>query len=455
MDIIGIVIGIIVGLIVGYWAASLLGRARVAETMGRLEGRAQEITQREERIAQMNQRIDSLNDALKAEGERRAAAEAKLKTIQEDEARLPNTFKALSADALRASTEEFIKLAKSSLETFHTEAKGDLTQRQKAIDALVQPLKDNLERYQKLIADMSRERSGQYTSIQDQVKALIESEKQLRDETGKLATALSAPQVRGHWGEITLRRVAELAGMVEHCDFVEQESTESERGRLRPDMIVDLPNGRRIVVDAKAPLKAYVEAAAAITEDDRKAKLVAYARQVKARVQDLSRKEYWDQFDEAPEFAVLFLPGEQFLGAALQEEPGLLEDAFRQKVILATPTTLIALLKAVAYGWRQETLAENALQISELGKQLYERLSTLVGHFGDLGKNLDRSIQAYNKAVGSFEGRVLVTARKFKELGATAAEDIPALEPIEHAARQLTPIGFQIEEPEDQPPALS
>ncbi len=436
----GLLIGGIIGFIVGGAILWLVAMTRTAQVQGKLEAGERENKELHERIRQMNQRIDELNKAVTAESEKRAAAEARLRTMEEDEERLPNAFKLLSNDAL---------------EQLRTKAKEDHAEREQAIERLVQPLKENLLRYQELLAKMSKERTGQYTSLQDQVKALIDSEKGLRDETTKLVHALSAPQVRGHWGEMTLRRVAELAGMVKHCDFVEQESTESEKGRLRPDMIVNLPSERRIVVDAKAPLKAYVEAVEATTDEARGAKLVEHARQVKTRVQELSRKEYWDQFDEAPEFVVLFMPGEQFLGAALQEEPDLLEDAFRKKVILATPTTLIALLKAVAYGWRQETLAENAKQISELGRQLYDRLATLASHFEDLGKNLDRSVASFNRAIGSFESRVMVSARKFRELGATGADEIPAIEPIDQTSRRVTAIGYELGEPEDQPPSVS
>jgi len=484
----GTIIGIIIGIAIGFAIGWFAGRSKIAETSGKLSAREQDIRQLQERIAQMNERIDQLTEQIKIEGEKRASAEARveriekleeenenlrnsqselqkqnaamtetieqerkaaekqLKLLEEAKTALTDTFKALSNESLKSNNEAFITLAKTTLENFQTKAKGDLTERQKAIESLVQPLKDSLKRYEDQIAEMAKERRGQYQSLSDQVKSLIESEKTLKDETGKLVTALSRPQVRGNWGELTLRRVAELAGMVERCDFIEQESADTQTGRIRPDMIVNLPSGRRIVVDAKAPLKAYIEAVEQTDESAREQKLGEHAQQVKSRVRELSRKEYWDQFDVTPEFVVLFLPGEQFLGAALEKSPDLLEDAFRQKIVIATPTTLISLLKAVAYGWRQEALAENAQKISELGKQLYERISTLASHMQDLGKKLDGSVLSYNRAIGSMESRVLVTARKFRELGATSADEIPAMEPIDQASRKMLPLGFDVED---------
>jgi DNA recombination protein RmuC len=460
MDWISLIGGLLLGGIVGFLIAHFAGKARVEKVRGQLDVRMQEVNDLMLRIEGMNERIDVLNTELKEEGQNRVKAESKLedlheqlKFIEDAKITLGTTFKALSSDVLNTSNEAFLKLAKSTLEKYQTEAKGDLTERQKAIENLVKPMKENLEKYQKLISDMSEKQTGQYTSLQDQVKALLESELSLKTETSKLVTALSSPKVRGRWGELTLKRVAELAGMVERCDFYEQETVDTEDGKLRPDMMVNLPNGRRIVVDAKAPLAGYLEAVDCATEEDRTTHLTKYASHVKKHCLDLSRKEYWDQFDEAPEFVVMFLPGEQFLGAALQEEPGLLEDAFRQKVILATPATLIALLKAVAYGWRQEALEENAKQISELGKELYERLAIMIDHFQNVGKNLDRSLKAYNDAVGSLNTRVIVSGRKFKELGVSSPKELPDLEKIDTSTRSITPIGYEITPPEDQPSA--
>ncbi len=467
------------GAVLGWLLAHFWGRASAAETRGRLSVREEEAASLRSRIEQMNRRVDELQQAVRDEGERRAAAESlaaraaefeeesgklrrelsllaaehgKLKEaarlekaaleeqlafIAEARAKLEDTFKALSSEALQASNRSFLDLAKSRLETLQADARGDMDKRQKAVESLVAPIRETLDKYRQMLGEISEKQAGHYTSLMDQVKALIDSEKSLRDETGKLATALSAPQVRGRWGEITLRRVAELAGMVEYCDFYEQESTaDTEKGRLRPDMTVRLPNNRVVVVDAKAPLKAYLEALECGTPHDRKAKLEKFAGHVRDRVNELSRKEYWEQFKEAtPEFAVLFMPGEQFLGAALQEDPSLMEDAFLCKVVVATPATLIALLKAVAYGWRQEAMAKNARQISDLGKQLYERLSKMAEHFQDMGKHLDQSVSAFNRAMGTLETRVMVTARRFRELQATTADEIVTIEPVDQKSR--------------------
>jgi DNA recombination protein RmuC len=316
-------------------------------------------------------------------------------------------------------------------------ARGDLAQ-------IVAPVRDSLQRVDSQIREIEKERAGAYAALQEQVRSLIETQSQLRSETGRLVTALRTPHVRGNWGEMQLRRVVEMAGMLDHCDFTSQTTLRGEDGRLRPDLLVRLPGGRTIVVDAKTPLEAYLRAIEAGDETTRKARLADHARQVRAQMAALSRKSYWEQFEPAPEFTVLFLPGECFFSAALEADPALIESGAAQNLILATPTTLIALLRAVAYGWRQEDLARNAAEISALGKELFKRLSDMGEHFGKVGINLGRAVEAYNSAIGSLESRVMVSARRFAELKTTPmGVEIAPLEPVEKNVRTLQGESFQ------------
>jgi DNA recombination protein RmuC len=323
------------------------------------------------------------------------------------------------------------------LETFQSEARSDLEQRQKAVENLVVPINETLTRYDQQIQSMERSRSQAYGSLSQQVESLLVSQQKLESETGRLVKALRMPQVRGRWGEFQLRKVVELAGMSAHCDFAEQETMSSEGGKLRPDLVVKLPGGKNIVVDSKAPLQAYLDALETDNEEQRKSLLQDHTRQIRNHLQSLSSKAYWNHLKDTPEFVILFIPGESFLSAAAERDPDLLEDGVKQRVIFATPLTLIALLRAVAYGWTQERIADNARKISDLGKELYDRVATLTQHFRVLGQSLGRSVKAYNDAVGSLEGRVLTSARKFKELGATPQHEILELEPIEQAAREI------------------
>jgi len=366
------------------------------------------------------------------EAEQRSGKE-KLQLLNQTQKQLEESFKSLSSQALIANNRSFLELAKSTLGNFQQQAQGDLDNRQQAINQLVQPLQESLQKVDSKIEQLEQKRSGAYARLDEQLKSLLNSQLKLESETGNLVRALRTPAVRGRWGEIQLRKVVEMAGMVNYCDFVEQETADS--GRLRPDMIIKLPNGRNIIVDSKAPLQAYLESLEADTDQQRTAHLAHHARQIRDHLQKLAAKNYWEQFQPTPEFVVLFLPGETFFSAALEQDPALIEAGVDQKVLLATPTTLIALLRSVAYGWRQEQLSENATAISQLGRELYDRLATLTQHFTLMGKNLERAVDSYNKGMASLDSRVLVSARKFKELGAGSSKEVEPIEPIDKIPR--------------------
>jgi DNA recombination protein RmuC len=441
----GVAIGFLAGAVFAWSLVS--GRLRKAQYRA-VSAEADGEALRRERDAD-RQEIASLREKLETEQRARAVAETSLETerknlqeqqrlLGEAQAKLTETFKALSGDVLAAQSQSFLQLAQQRFGTLRAEAEGDLAARHKAIEALVGPLGESLKAYGELIREMEKSRQMAYGGLETELKSLMAANESLQREAGQLAAALKGgSQVRGRWGEMTLRRVVELAGMSEHCDFAEQQTVQDDNSRLRPDLIVSLPGGRRIAVDAKAPLQPFLEAMRASTEAERRQALAGYGRAVRAFMNQLGGKAYWDQLQPAPDLVVLFLPGDSFFSAALEQDGTLIEDSMQKRVVIATPTTLIALLHAVAYGWRQEHFAEDAQEISSRSRELYQRLGAFLERFAEVGEGLRRAVEQYNRATGSLESRVLPSARRLQELGAASSDSLPEVEPVDEVPRTL------------------
>jgi DNA recombination protein RmuC len=429
--------GLVVGALVTWVVATARARAAQAvtgELRKQLEGSREEAVKLQAELRAMA--------AEKAAADARAgAAQANLEEekalLLNAQARLSDAFRALAAEALKSSNQDFLALAETRFAALKQEAAGELEARKTAIETLVQPLQQALEAYQNETKALEAMRLEAVATVKQQLGDVVKAQTSLQRETANLVKALRQPQVRGRWGEIHLRRTAELAGMARHCDFVEQESVATDAGRLRPDMVVRLPGRGEIVVDSKVALDAYLEALEAATPEDSEAALIRHAQQVRSHVRQLATKEYRSQFQEAPELTVLFIPGDAFLAAAAERDPDLIQDALSKGISIATPTTLIGLLLTVAKGWQHVQIAENAQQISELGRELHDRMAVLIDHFAKVGKALASSLKAYNDAVGSLETRVLPQARRFGELGVGPTKEVPLLEPLDQAPRAM------------------
>jgi DNA recombination protein RmuC len=435
-----ILIGVL-GLAFGAGFAWLFLRARYSAVESRADALQTSRDEAKEELSTLRESQSTLRAELSAE---RAAREQETKGWQEKQdalikaqEELMKQFDALSRKALDLNSKSFLELAKTQMEKMITDVDQKESKRKLELEKLVQPLSKSLDDVSKHVREVEKEREKAYASITEQVKGLSEAQLAIRKEASNLVNALRRPSVRGRWGEMQLRRVVEMAGMLDHCDFEEQHTVQSDNGRLRPDMIVHLAGGRTIVVDAKAPLSAYLDAVETEDEIQREQFMKKHAEQVKTHIRQLSAKAYQDQFSSTPDMVVLFLPGESFYYAAQEMDPSLIEQGIENNVVIATPTTLITLLKAVAYGWRQEQLAENAQKISQLGQELYDRLRVMAEHINKVGRGLNSAMSSYNSAVSSMERRVLVSARKFKELGSSTSAELPEVRELEGVPRQL------------------
>jgi len=446
-----IVLGI-AGLILGGLIGALAGSRKSKVALAVAEQRAGDFSQQ---LASEKSQTQMLRDSLSQSDRNLAAARTQLVAAEQNlleqrgliahaQEQLRIAFASASAEALARNNEAFLQLARERFATISAEAVGSLDQRKEQIDALLKPMRELMGQYQVRVGEIEKSRVESYSMLREQLGTLTETQRTLNAQTSQLVTALSRPTVRGQWGEISLRRLVELAGLSNRCDFVEQESVETEAGRLKPDMVVRLPGQREIVIDCKACFDAFLDAAAATDEDVRRGHLQRHAQQVRSRARELSGKSYWAQFSRSPEYVIMFLPGEAFLYAAVENDPTLTEDCIRNQVLIATPTTLIALLKTIEFGWRQETMTENAEQIKELGKELYDRFGVVLGNIAKLGASLNATVGNYNAAIGSMEARLTPSARKMAELGAGNGKELPEPLPIERMTRQIAALASDL-----------
>jgi DNA recombination protein RmuC len=425
---------LIIGIAVGALGVWLVLRARLGE-----------LTSTRDACTAAERQVATLTATLEHE---RAAAQEKLQLVEQAQHRLSDSFKALASEALQSNNQAFVALAKSELAQHQIKAREELEKRTTAVDALVKPIAESLTKVDSKIEQLERERAQAHGALFNHLKTVTAQQEELKRETANLVTALRAPHTRGRWGEMQLRRVCEMAGMIRHCDFAEQETVTSDDGRLRPDVVVQLPGGKQVVIDAKVPMAAYLDAIEARDDDARRLHLQSHVRQVRDHVKKLAAKAYWSQFDSTPECVVMFVD-ESLFRVALDEDPGLIEFAFEQQVVIATPSTLFGLLRAIHYGWRQEKVAESAREVASLGHELHTRLGKFATMLGRVGQRLGSSVNAYNEAVGSFDARVLVTARKLSEHGA-ASEDAELEQPAQIDVVPRVVEAAQLEAGEDE-----
>ncbi|MEO6445325.1 MAG: DNA recombination protein RmuC [Gemmatimonadaceae bacterium] len=451
LGVVGIVIAGVLGYLFGRSGIGALAATLAARDEERQRAAAETLRERRESEERVRERDVALASAQRAEREsaealaslkatretERRATEEQLAFLAKSEERLTESFSKLAGDVLQQSGASFLEMASGRFGQLREGAAADIDARKAEVQQLVTPIKESLEKLQGVVSEVEKHRIGTFSALENQIKNLSEGQVRLSSETQNLVKALRAPQVRGRWGELQLRKVVEFAGMERHCDFTEQTTVVSDDARLRPDLLVNLPGRKTIVVDAKVPLQAYLDALEAPDEATKERCLDAHARQLRAHIDQLSAKSYWDQFEHSPDFVILFVPGESFLTAACQQDPQLQERGFSNNVLLAGPTTLIGLLKTIAYGWRQEQVAENAAQIRDLGQDLHDRISKLAEHFARVGASLKSAVGAYNATVGTLESRVLVSGRKFKELGVESPAEIQELEPVDVTVRPL------------------